>query len=512
MTKSRQSEFALEMAYVSKRFNQNWVLKDVDIKVRRGSIHSIVGHNGAGKSTLMKIALGAYEPTEGDVHIGGQRLTYSRPAEARTLGLGMVMQERSLITTMTGIDNLFLNAERLNAVGCVDVQRERAEVEGMAGQLGIKPSTLLLRVSNMSMIEQELIEIVRALRLGSEVLVLDEPTAPLGREEIAKLFGVLRAIAARGTGVVLITHHLAEVFAVSEEVTCLREGSVVMSCLTKETDMAGVISAMLGRRPWTHSQSHERHISGFESVATLAVRNLRLGTKLKDVSFDAFAGEVLGIVGLAGSGRSTVLRILCGDLRPSGGELQLFGKPYGPKSPADAIRNGVFLIPQDRAVRGLIMSKSMTENLMLVILRRLVSGLGFLRVDDGRRLARQMMKKLEIRASGVDQPVRELSGGNQQKVVLAKALTLSPRLLLLDEPTVGVDIATTREIITQVRRLAEKGATVLWVSSDLLEITQVSDRIIVVGEGVAGAAIRREEKDAFNEHALSATIQSRQLH
>jgi ABC-type sugar transport system ATPase subunit len=524
MTQIRRHQYALEMTLVGKRFNQNWVLKDVNLKVHCGSIHAIVGHNGAGKSTLMKIALGGLEPTEGEVRIGGRRLTYSRPAEARTLGLGMVMQERSLITTMTGIDNLFLNCERLNALGCVDVRREREEIEGMIGQLGIKPSTLLLRVSDMRTIEQELIEIAKALRLGNQVLVLDEPTAPLGRDEISKLFDVLRAIADRGTGIVLITHDLPEVFALSDEVTCLRDGNVVMSCPTAETDMAHLISAMLGGHPSVHARSHGRvahhqqtlgssvPASGPERVPVLTVRNLCVGTKLSDVSFDAFAGEVLGIVGLAGSGRTTLLRTLFGDLRAGGGELRLFHKPYRPKSPWDAIAHHVFLIPQDRSVHGLVLSQSIADNIMIVALRRLLNRLKLLKFADGREHARRMMKTLDIRASGAHQPVGELSGGNQQKVVLAKALTVGCRLLLLDEPTFGLDIAATREIMMQVRNLAEEGSAVLWVSSDLLEITEIADRIVILRDGIVCATVGREDQHAFNEHSLSATIQRRQLH
>ena len=249
------------MEGIGKRFGQVWVLKDVNVSVRRGSIHAIVGHNGAGKSTLMKIALGAETPTEGEVHVAGKRLTFSRPAEARTLGLGMVMQERSLIGTLSGIDNLYLNSEHLNAARFVNVRKERAEVAGLLEELGIPRVLLSTAVSDMSTIEQELIEIARALRLGSQVLVLDEPTAPLGREEITRLFGVLRMIAARGAGIVLITHHLAEVFAISDEVTCLREGEVVLQCPTNETNMAGLIAAMLGRRPWegAHLPDHGTH-------------------------------------------------------------------------------------------------------------------------------------------------------------------------------------------------------------------------------------------------------------
>ncbi len=514
------------MEGIGKRFGQVWVLKDVNVAVRRGSIHAIVGHNGAGKSTLMKIALGAETPTEGEVHVAGKRLTFSRPAEARTLGLGMVMQERSLIGTLSGIDNLYLNSEHLNAARFVNVRKERAEVAGLLEELGIPRVLLSTAVSDMSTIEQELIEIARALRLGSQILVLDEPTAPLGREEITRLFGVLRMIAARGAGIVLITHHLAEVFAISDEVTCLREGEVVLQCPTNETNMAGLIAAMLGRRPWegAHLPDHGTHhgkkrvevaaasSSRPDSRATVTVQNLRVGEKLTDVSFDAFPGEVLGIVGLAGSGRTTLLRTLFGDVRPNGGEITLRGKRYRPRSSQDAMSHGVFLIPEDRGVHGLILSKSIAENIILVILRRLVGGLGFLRFSEGRDQARQLMKVLDVRATDVDQTVGELSGGNQQKIVLAKALTVGAEVLLLDEPTFGVDIGATHEIIANVRALAEKGTTVLWVSSDLLEVTHVADRIIVLRDGIVGATLGPEDADEFTEDALVAMMQRGQFH
>lgn len=522
---ARNDEYVLEMERVGKRFGQVWVLKDVNVAVRRGSIHAIVGHNGAGKSTLMKIALGAETPTEGDVRVAGQRLTYSRPAEARTMGLGMVMQERSLIGTLSGIDNLYLNSEHLNAARMVNVRKERAEVAGLLEELSIPRVLLSTTASDMSTIEQELIEIARALRLGSQVLVLDEPTAPLGREEISRLFGVLRTIAAKGAGIVLITHHLAEVFAISDEVTCLREGKVVLQCPTKETNMSGLIAAMLGHRPWegAHVPEHGTHgrkrvevaagsSSRTHSEATLTVRNLRVGEKLTDVTFDAFPGEVLGIVGLAGSGRTTLMRTLFGDIRQSGGEIKLRDRRYRPSSSQDAMSQGVFLIPEDRGVHGLMLSKSIAENLVLVVLRRLVGGFGLLRFSEGRDQARRMMKALDVRATDVDQIVGELSGGNQQKIVLAKALTVSADVLLLDEPTFGVDIGATREIIANVRAMAEKGTTVLWASSDLLEVTHVADRIIVLRDGVVGATLGPDDADKFTEDALVAMMQRRQFH
>ena len=521
MDPSLRAENVLEMERIGKRFGQVWVLKNVNVSVRRGSIHAIVGHNGAGKSTLMKIALGAERPTEGGVRVAGQELTYSRPAEARTLGLGMVMQERSLIRTLSGLDNLYLNSEHKNATGLVDVRKQRAEIAGLLEELAIPRALLSTMTSDMSTIEQELIEIARALRLGSQVLVLDEPTAPLGREEITRLFGVLRTIATRGAGIVLITHHLAEVFAVSDMVTCLREGQVVLQTPTTDTNMAGLISAMLGRRPWegahlpAHSskrvdvaaQSARRQRSG----PSLMVRNLKVGTKLADVSFDAFPGEVLGVVGLAGSGRTTLLRTLFGDLHQGGGEILFRGKRYRPNSTQDAMEEGVFLIPEDRGVHGLMLAKSIAENIAIVILRRLSGFLGLLRFAEARAQAQEMMKVLDVRATGTDQAVRELSGGNQQKVVLAKALTRGPDLLLLDEPTFGVDIGATQEIIAKVRAMADEGATILWASSDLLEVTHVADRIIVLRDGVVGGAIGPEDADKFTEDALVAMMQRRQF-
>jgi ABC-type sugar transport system ATPase subunit len=520
MVASYPAESVLEMERVGKRFGQVWVLKDVNLHVRRGSIHAIVGHNGAGKSTLMKIALGAVTPTEGEVRVAGQKLTFSRPAEARMLGLGMVMQERSLIRTLNGLNNLYLNAEHTGAMGLIDVRKQRVEIAMLLEELAIPRELLSTKASDMSTIEQELIEIARALRLGSQVLILDEPTAPLGREEITRLFGVLKAIAARGVGIVIITHHLAEVFAVSDVVTCLREGEVVLQTVTTEVNMSGLISAMLGRRPWegSHLAAHgakrvdaQQAGSTQKSEPSLTVQNLVVGGKLTDVSFEAFRGEVLGVVGLAGSGRTTLLRALFGDLRQDGGEIHFRNKRYRPKSTQDAMDDGVFLIPEDRSVHGLMLSKSITENIALVILRRLSGFMGFLRFSEASAQAAKMMKILDVRATGVDQTVNELSGGNQQKVVLAKALTLGPDLLLLDEPTFGVDIGATREIIAKVRFMADEGATILWASSDLLEVTHVADRIIVLREGAVGATISPDEADLFTEDVLVAMMQRRQF-
>jgi ribose transport system ATP-binding protein len=502
---------ALEVKDVSMRFGDVWVLNDVNLRLPPGAVHAVVGHNGAGKSTLMKIALGVYQPTRGEVWIGGRRLTYNRPAAARELGLGMVFQERSLIPTLNGLDNLFLNSEHLNRIGFVQRAPELEEAAALLEQLDVPRSLLELRVSEMSTIEQELLEIAKALRLGNKVLILDEPTAPLGRAEIQRLFDFVRTVAQRGTGIVLITHHLAEVFAISDQVTCLREGRVVLASPTKDTSMTELIRAMLGHHSviaGAGETSGTRRTQGdrTQQEVRLSVNRLQVGEKLLDVSFEVAPGEIVGVAGVVGSGRSTLLRTLFGDVRPAAGAITLDGKPYRPSSPAVAINEGVYLIPEDRALFGILLQKSINENTVLPVLSRFVNRLRLLQMSRGRSMSRELVERLDIRARSIDQVVGELSGGNQQKVVLAKALAVGARLMLLDEPTFGVDIGAVKEIVRQVREMAQMGAAVLWATSDIREMLEVADRVIILRDGVVERSIRRDEPD-YREDIVFARMQ-----
>ena len=504
-------ELALDMRDIGMRFGEEWVLRHVDFTVRKGSIHALVGHNGAGKSTLMKIALGGYSPTEGTVRIGGNPLTFSRPAEARELGLGMVLQERSLIRSLNGLDNIFLNAEHVTRIGTVRRRQELEEAGRLCQRLGISRSVLNRTIAEMSPVQQELVEIAKALRLGREVLILDEPTAPLTEHEIATLFRAMRNLAASGTGIVLVTHHLAEVFAISDEVTTLREGSVTLSKPTTQTDMIAVIEAMLGRSLLETGREVAAEVDADEAaviesrVPALEARALEVAPKLHDVSFKLYPGEILGVAGLAGSGRTTLMRTLFGDIRPSAGEMFLFGTPYQPHAPADAIQKSVYLIPEERSRFGLVLTASITENTILSVMRKLVNGV-FLRMREGRRLTRRMMRTMGVRARGPQQIVGELSGGNQQKVVLAKALAADADVLLLDEPTFGVDVGAARDLIQYVRGLVENDKAVLWVTSDLLELVDVADRVMVVVDGTVPSVIHRGES-SFNEAGLVRAMQ-----
>ncbi|SRR5579875_185442 len=496
---------ALEMRSIDMHFGGVSVLRDVSFAVEPGVVHAIVGHNGAGKSTLMKIAQGVYRQSSGEVYIGGTLMESADARVARSLGLGMVFQEKSLIPTLTGLDNLFLNDERVTPLRSLRRGAQSREARELLDRLGISHSLLKRRVSELSAVERQLLEIAKALRLSRRVLILDEPTAPLGHQEIGRLFEVVRNVARQGVGVILITHHLGEVFEVSDTVTVLREGRVTLSCPAAETTVAGLVVAMLGDREIHVNEPgrQRQHIRGGD--AAMDVRSLEVRGKLSDVSFQLFPGEIVGLVGLAGSGRSTLLRTLFGDIRRSGGEVLLAGRAYRPRHPADAIRNGVYLIPEDRAVHGLLLSKPIAENSSLSILRQLVS-LGVLRMSRGRRRARELMALLGIRARGPDQVMTELSGGNQQKVVVAKVLATVPRLLLLDEPTYGVDVGAASDLATYVRSEAASGMAVLWASSDVEELVRVADRILVLADGMIRASVLAGSSE-FTESALIEAMQ-----
>src|SRR5579875_2160854 len=496
---------ALEMRSIDMHFSGVSVLQDVSFAVEPGVVHAIVGHNGAGKSTLMKIAQGVYRPSSGEVYVGGTPMESADAKVARSLGIGMVFQEKSLIPTLTGLDNLFLNDERVTPLRSLRRGAESRDAQDLLDRLGISHSLLKRRVSEFSVVEQQLLEIAKALRLSSRVLILDEPTAPLGHQEIGRLFEVVRNVAWQGVGVILITHHLGEVFEVSDRVTVLREGRVTLSCPAAETTVPGLVRAMLGDREIHMDEPGRRQQNRRDGDAVMTVRSLEVRGKLSNVSFRLYPNEIVGLVGLAGSGRSTLLRTLFGDVRRSGGDVLLGGKPYRPRHPADAIRSGVYLIPENRAVHGLLLAKPIVENSSLSILRDLVS-LGVLRMSKGRRRAREWMTLLGIRATGPEQVVMELSGGNHQKVVVAKVLSTTPRLLLLDEPTYGVDVGAASDLAKYVRNQAASGMAVLWASSDVGELVRVADRILILADGTIRAAALAGSPE-FTEPALIEAMQ-----
>jgi ribose transport system ATP-binding protein len=493
---------ALDMRGVSKTFGKERVLDDVTFRVRRGALHGLVGHNGAGKSTLMKIALGGVAPTEGTVSVGDVRLTYSRPAEAREAGVGMVLQELSLIPTLTVVDNIFLNDEKIRGPRMISRGAQSHEARELLRQLGITGIRPAQTVGELSTSQQQMVEIAKAFRLSRELLILDEPTAPLARGEIAGLFKLVRRTASLGTGVVFITHHLREVFEICEEVTVLREGRTVLSIPTSATTLEEVVEALVGAELSTvESDEHERGLS--DEPPILQVEDLAVKEKLDGVSFDLAPGEILGIAGLAGSGRTTLLKTLFGTIRPARGEVRLRGKRFRPKGPADAISRGVFLVPEDRRVHGVILTHTIEQNVVLSILER-IARFFLYRARIGRRIVQRMIKTLDVKTTGPQQTVEELSGGNQQKVVFSKALVAEASVFLLDEPTFGVDVTTAAEVIRRVREEVDSGKAAAWVSSDLDELLHVSDRVLVLADGTIKTVVPRGAREFAEDWMLRA--------
>jgi ribose transport system ATP-binding protein len=497
---TKVSSFALELLGITKIYGTTEVLHGIDLRVQPGSIHALLGANGAGKSTLLKIAVGATPPSAGRILLNGQERHFSSPLEARRLGIGMVFQERSLVPDLSVIDNIFLNGE-IKRAGLVQLREQVTEARRIFQRLGITISPTA-RISQLSIADQQMVEIAKALRLASKVLILDEPTAALTEREVQRLFIVLRQIAKSGVGIVYVSHRLAEMFDVCDRATVIRDGRVVLSTSMADTNMRQIVEAIAGGAlqnmpPAAKEEFETAQLRDRPPV--LAVRDLEVGLKLRNISFEVRPGEILGIAGLAGSGRSTLLKSLFGLIHRHAGSISIAGRNVNPSTPGKAISNGLYLIPEDRKTQGLVLSHSIEANLVVSILKRITKGL---LVSAGRsaEVAVQTIAQLRIQPNDRSLSVEWLSGGNQQKVVLGKAFNAHGNVLLLDEPTFGVDVRSRAEISTRIREFADKGNGVVWVTSDLRELREVADRILILADGkvrdiVSNRPQRRSESE-----------------
>jgi ribose transport system ATP-binding protein len=483
--RSDLSSFALELLGIRKVYGATAVLRGIDFRLRPGSIHALLGANGAGKSTLLKIAVGATPATSGRILVRGKERHFTSPFEARKAGIGMVFQERSLVPDLSTVDNIFLNTESKRA-GLIDSRAQSDECRRIFDRLGVHISSTAL-VGQLGIADQQMVEIAKALRLASAVLILDEPTAALTEREVQRLFTVVRQIARTGVGIVHVSHRLAEVFDLCDEVTIVRDGRIVLSTTVDKTNMQEIVETIAGGnlQEARHVRKKNTWVAGVgEATSLLEVKGLRVGTKLKDISFNLRREEILGVAGLAGSGRSTLLKALFGIVAPQNGDIRLDGRSLKLTSPDKAIRQGIYLIPENRKTEGLVLSHSVEANLVISILRSLcATRLPFVSGRRSTRIAIESIAQLLIHPPDHRRPVEWLSGGNQQKVVLGKAFNASGELLLLDEPTFGVDVRSRAEIRARVRSFADAGNGVIWVTSDLQELTDVSDRVLFLADG-----------------------------
>jgi ribose transport system ATP-binding protein len=485
---------AVAMRGIVKSFGGVRVLDGVDFDLRRGEIHALVGGNGAGKSTLMKILAGVYRLGGGSFEVDGKRVDISSPHDAMAAGIGMVFQEFSLVPTLTVAQNIFLGREPRTRGGFIDDREAERRAGDVFAEMGVEVDPRR-SVGELSTSYWQLTEIAKALSQDARVLIMDEPTAALAKTETAQLFELMRRLAERGISIVFVSHRMEEVFMVCDRVTILRDGRVVLTEATGELTMQRVIDGIVGRQVEQALTWQARTVPPGDDVL-LKVRGLTSG-KLGGLDLTLRRGEVLGLAGLMGSGRSEFARALFGIDRVSGGTVSIEGREVEIRGPQDAIEAGIALIPEDRRAQGLVLDHSVHENFLMPLLSRLSRG-GFVDDRGGTALMREYVDRLGIRLRSSEQPIRLLSGGNQQKVVIAKWLGTDPKVLVMDEPTAGVDVGTKAEIVGMIRRLAEQGKGVIIISSELPELLAVSDRVLVLRDGVVEreldrAAIRSEE-------------------
>jgi ribose transport system ATP-binding protein len=491
----------LSMSEIRKCFAQIPVLKRVNFTLRRGEIHALMGGNGAGKSTLMKILTGVYQRDGGTIRIDGQTAHYHDTLSAERAGVAMIFQEFSLVPTLTVAQNIFLGREpKYPGTPFINntemVRRSRALLQDLG--VDIDPEQ---QVSGLSVGLMQIVEIAKALSKKARILVMDEPTSSLSETETGALFALVRRLRAQGLSVVYISHRMAEILTLCDRVTVMRDGEAVMTADCSALSVQTIIGAMLGEGNSASFVWHDRGPAP-QAEPILEVRSLRLAKRIDDVSFDIRPGEIVGLAGLMGSGRTEIAETIFGRRAALSGEIIFDGAPV--RGQADAISRGIAMVPEDRRKMGLVLDHSVGDNIVLPNLARF-AGLLFMRDQQARATVDRTIRDLSIKTDGPDKLARLLSGGNQQKIVIGKWLARDPRLLILDEPTIGVDIGAKSEIVETVRAMADRGTAVLVISSELEELMAISDRILVLHGGRIADQMNR--RDVANEEELHHAIQ-----
>jgi ABC-type sugar transport system ATPase subunit len=486
------------MRGIDKSFPGVHALRDVSLELRRGEVLALVGENGAGKSTLIKVLGGAHLPDRGELLLEGHRVRIPTPTAAQRAGVAIIYQEFNLIPDLTVRENIFLGRERTRwgLVRAAEEQREALELFEKTG-LGIDPDA---RCRELTVAQQQKVEIAKALSVNARIVVMDEPTAALSTQEVAHLFAIIKDLKAHGLGIIYISHRLEEIFEVADRVMVLRDGQQVGCQQIGQVTLERLIEMMVGR-PMESEFPKRAAAAGAER---LRVERLCRGDVVRDVSFSVRAGEVLGLAGLAGAGRTETMRIVFGADRPDAGRIFVDGKETAIRHPRDAIRNRICLLTEDRKGQGLVLKHSVRENFGLPNLDRFARGPLLDQRKERSEFARYI-ESLRIKVAGQDQPAANLSGGNQQKVVLAKWLARHADVIVFDEPTRGIDVGAKYEIYLLMNRLVEEGKAVVMISSELPEILGMSDRILVMHEGAVKGEIT-DVAGATQEDILSMAI------
>jgi inositol transport system ATP-binding protein len=486
--------YLLEITNISKGFPGVVALDNVQLRVRPGSVLALMGENGAGKSTLMKIIAGIYQPDAGEIFLRGKPVVFDTPLTALQSGIAMIHQELNLMPHMTIAENIWIGREQLNGLHMVDHRAMHRCTAQLLERLRINldPEE---QVGNLSIAERQMVEIAKAVSYDSDVLIMDEPTSAITEKEVAHLFSIIADLRAQGKGIIYITHKMNEVFAIADEVAVFRDGAYIGLQRADSMNGDSLISMMVGRELTQLFPEREAPIGDL----LLSVRDLSLQGVFEGVSFDLHAGEVLGIAGLMGSGRTNVAETLFGITPSTAGEIILDGAPVRIGDPHLAIEKGFALLTEDRKLSGLFPCLSVLENMEMAVLPHYV-GNGFVHQKALRVLCEDMCKKLRVKTPSLEQCIDTLSGGNQQKALLARWLMTNPRVLILDEPTRGIDVGAKAEIYRLISLLASEGMAVIMISSELPEVLGMSDRVMVMHEGEMMGTLDRA--DATQERVM----------
>jgi ribose transport system ATP-binding protein len=480
----------LQLRGVTKRFAGVPALSAVDLDLRSGEILALLGENGAGKSTLMKVLAGVHRPDAGRILLDGCPVEFTSPRDARELGISIIYQEFSLVPCLSAWENIFLGREKRTRWGTLDRLAMRTTARDLLSRLGVQ-FDIDVPVDQLSIAQRQFVEIAKALALSARILILDEPTATLTAGDVAHLFRVMRELRSSGVAMIFISHHLDEIFQIADRVHCLRDGCTVGVKPLSECTPRELVRMIAGRDV---AQTFPRGSGAPNGLVILDVRRLQRRKHLPDVKFNLREGEILGVAGLVGSGRTEVMRALIGADKSHSRDITYRGRPFAPASPADSRALGVGLLPEDRKQQGVILPFTLSENLVLsnlcVLCRPMTKWLCRDRIDS---TVRGFMGRLHIRASSPAQTLRTLSGGNQQKVVIAKWLHADCQVLIFDEPTRGIDVGARSEIYDLMRELADRGVAIIMISSDLPEVVGMSDRVIIMRQQRIEKVLERAE-------------------
>lgn len=476
----------LRMEQISKSFPGVKALDNVNISLNRSELLALLGENGAGKSTLMKVLAGVNQPDEGSILIDGIEVKFETPKESQRQGVSIIYQEFNLIPDLSVAENIFLGREPRKMPGVIDWKRLDKETKGLLEKVGLHYLSTRELIRNLSVAEQQLIEITKALSYASKIIIMDEPTAALNDEDTRKLFSIIKELKKEGLGIIYITHRLEEIEEIADSVSVLRDGKYIGTLEKGEFNKEKIVNMMVGRD--VNDLFPNRQTTPTEVV--MEVRNLSLEGRLDNISFDLKRGEIIGIAGLLGSGRTDLSKALFGLFKGIDGEISVNSKQI--KTPKDAIDAGVALVTDDRKQEGLILGLSVYDNLLLPSLRR-ISKNGVLLKTIQSDIVHKWIKELKIKVWNSDVEVRTLSGGNQQKVVLGKWLQMSPKVLILNEPTRGIDIGAKQEIYQLINTLSEQGIGILMISSEMPELLGLSNRVLVMKKGRIVKELKQSE-------------------